>query len=417
MPVEEQPYPLPEGWKWVRGKSLFKPQKTQKPFGTEFKYIDIDAINNKNQTVQNVKLVPTVKAPIRASRFIQVGDTLFSLVRPYLKNIAYVDNSLSDAIASTGFYVCSPQLNSNPRYIFHMMTSSYVVDGLNQFMKGDNSPSIRKGDIENFLFPLPTLDVQQRIVDRIESLFAKLDEAKDKAQAALDSFETRKAAILHRAFTGELTAKWREERGIPCSSWKEDTIDSLCRSLKYGTAKKSKDSGAVVVLRMGNLQGGEISWDNLAYSDDNEDIQKYHLAAGDVLFNRTNSAELVGKTSIYRGELPAIYAGYLIKMDYKKDCLTGPYLNYVMNSQKAKAYCNFVKSDGVNQSNINAKKLGAFIIPVPSLPEQQEITRILDSLLKKEQQSKAAAEAVLAQIDLMKKAILAKAFRGELSYI
>ncbi len=101
-------------------------------------------------------------------------------------------------------------------------------------------------------------------------------------------------------------------------------------------------------------------------------------------------------------------------MDYKKDRLTGSYLNYVMNSHKAKEYCNNVKRDGVNQSNINAKKLGAFVIPVPSLPEQQEIVRILDNLLAKEQQVKEAAENVLNQIELMKKAILAKAFRGEL---
>lgn len=83
-------------------------------------------------------------------------------------------------------------------------------------------------------------------------------------------------------------------------------------SLKYGTAKKSDASGNVVVLRMGNLQQGEIDWSDLAYSNDPDDIEKYKLFPGDVLFNRTNSAALVGKTAIYRGEHPAIYAGYLL---------------------------------------------------------------------------------------------------------
>ena len=414
IPVEEQPYPLPEGWKWERGNSLWKPQETEKPTGEFFYYIDIDAVDNKQQKVISPKKIPLSQAPSRASRKLHEGDTIFSLVRPYLRNIAYIDEGISSCIASTGFYICSPLKSVNSRFLYWLMTSDYVVLGLNKFMKGDNSPSIRKNDIENFPFPLPPIDEQQRIVDRIESLFARLDEAKSKAEAVLDGFEIRKAAILYKAFTGELTERWREENKIQISSWKEESITSLCHSLKYGTAKKSKEIGSTVVLRMGNLQDGEIDWSNLAYSDDQDDIQKYLLFPNDVLFNRTNSSELVGKTAIYRGEYPAIYAGYLIKMNYKKNRLTGPYLNYVMNSHKAKEYCNNVKSDGVNQSNINAKKLGAFVISVPSLPEQQEIVRILDNLLAKERHIREAAENALSQIDLMKKAILARAFRGEL---
>ena len=356
IPVEEQPYPLPEGWKWERGNSLWKPQETEKPTGEFFYYIDIDAVDNKQQKVISPKKIPLSQAPSRASRKLHEGDTIFSLVRPYLRNIAYIDEDISSCIASTGFYICSPLKSVNSRFLYWLMTSDYVVLGLNKFMKGDNSPSIRKNDIENFPFPLPPIDEQQRIVDRIESLFARLDEAKSKAEAVLDGFEIRKAAILHKAFTGELTERWREENKIQISSWKEESITSLCHSLKYGTAKKSKEIGSTVVLRMGNLQDGEIDWSNLAYSDDQDDIQKYLLFPNDVLFNRTNSSELVGKTAIYRGEYPAIYAGYLIKMNYKKNRLTGPYLNYVMNSHKAKEYCNNVKSDGVNQSNINAKK-------------------------------------------------------------
>lgn len=257
-------------------------------------------------------------------------------------------------------------------------------------------------------------DILHTIVARIESLFAKLDEAKQKAQDALDSFEPRKAAILHKAFTGELTAKWRKEHGVGMESWENVSVSEICHSLKYGTAKKSSSEGTVVVIRMGNLQDGEISWDDLAYSDDEEDIEKYKLMLGDVLFNRTNSPALVGKTSIYRGEYPAIYAGYLIKLDYDHSRVIGDYLNYSLNTVSAKEYCNFVKTDGVNQSNINAQKIGAYRFDMPKINEQSEIVRRLDGLLAKEQQAKAAAEAVLDQIDLIKKAILARAFRGEL---
>lgn len=314
-------------------------------------------------------------------------------------------------------YVTSNSLIiSSPRGLMGTDCIYYLFSALNvsELISGTAQPQVTVQAFDGFPIPLSPLAEQQRIVDRIESLFAKLDEAKEKAQAVVDSFETRKAAILHKAFTGELTAKWREEHGVGMESWGKKSVGELCISLKYGTAKKSDASGNVVVLRMGNLQQGEIDWSDLAYSNDPDDIEKYKLFPGDVLFNRTNSAALVGKTAIYRGEHPAIYAGYLIKLDYDHDKIIGDYLNYALNTLDAKKYCNSVKTDGVNQSNINAKKIGAYSFNVPSIPEQEKIVSVIQKLLSKEQQSKEAAEAVLDQIDLMKKSILARAFRGEL---
>lgn len=296
------------------------------------------------------------------------------------------------------------------RYLLHYLNSFNYAG----YVNGTTRLKLTRASMDTIPIPIPPLAEQQRIVDRIESLFAKLDEAKEKAQAVVDSFETRKAAILHKAFTGELTAKWREEHGVRMESWERKSVGELCISLKYGTAKKSDASGNVVVLRMGNLQQGEIDWSDLAYSNDPDDIEKYKLFPGDVLFNRTNSAALVGKTAIYRGEHPAIYAGYLIKLDYDHDKIIGDYLNYALNTLDAKKYCNSVKTDGVNQSNINAKKIGAYSFNVPSIPEQEKIVSVIQKLLSKEQQTKEAAEIVLDQIDLMKKSILARAFRGEL---
>lgn len=266
---------------------------------------------------------------------------------------------------------------------------------------------------KNYYIPLPPLAEQQRIVDRIESLFAKLDEAKEKAQAVVEGFEDRKAAILHKAFTGELTAEWRKANGI-LSDDEAVTIESICSSLKYGTAKKSESSGEVVVIRMGNLQQGEIDWTSLVYSNDVDDNQKYRLKPGDVLFNRTNSPELVGKTAIYRGEYPAIFAGYLIKLDYDHNRVIGEYLNYILNSPEVRAYCNKVKSDGVNQSNINAKKIGAFSFRLPLIEEQQEIVSIIKTILDNDMNAKDNALQVIDHIDSMKKSILSRAFRGEL---
>ena len=164
---------LPKGWCLVKGKHIFNPMKSCKPIGETFKYIDIDAIDNKRQIISNVKILKVANAPSRASRFTQKGNVVFSLVRPYLRNIAIV--SENDCIASTGFYVCHPTEVLLPKYCYHLMISDYVINGLNEFMKGDNSPSINKGDIDNWLFPIPPLAEQKRIVSKIEEIFSQFD--------------------------------------------------------------------------------------------------------------------------------------------------------------------------------------------------------------------------------------------------
>ena len=164
---------LPKGWCLIQGKYLYKPMKSTKPKGSFFNYIDIDSIDNAKQNIDSVKVVKTENAPSRASRHTQKGDIVFSMVRPYLKNIAIVPDN--DCIASTGFYVCSPSNVEISKYCYYVMISDYTVSGLNQFMKGDNSPSINKSDIDNWLFPLPPLTEQHRIVIKIEELFAQLD--------------------------------------------------------------------------------------------------------------------------------------------------------------------------------------------------------------------------------------------------
>ena len=166
---------LPQNWIWVKGKNIFAPMKSAKPKSEEFQYIDIDSIDNKRQIISDIKTIKTVNAPSRASRYTQKNDVIFSMVRPYLRNIAKVAND--NCIASTGFYVCSsiPQI-LNPDYCYYLMISDNVVNGLNQFMKGDNSPSINKRHIDEWLFPLPPLAEQQRIVQKIEEWFSSLDD-------------------------------------------------------------------------------------------------------------------------------------------------------------------------------------------------------------------------------------------------
>ena len=171
--TEQIPFDLPDSWSWARGKSVFMPMESTKP-SSDFVYIDVDAVNNRLNIIDKPKKVRIENAPSRATRKLHKNDLLFSMVRPYLKNIALVDDIYKDAIASTGFYVITPSLGYYPMFLYYLMLSNYVVDGLNSFMKGDNSPSINNCHIENYLYPLPTIEEQQRIVEKIEQLMQLL---------------------------------------------------------------------------------------------------------------------------------------------------------------------------------------------------------------------------------------------------
>ena len=168
---EEIPFEIPNGWVWARGTTLFLPMESTKPKEEKFTYIDLDAVNNKKNNIDNPKILKSTNAPSRASRKLHTNDVLYSMVRPYLRNIALVDKKFSNAIASTGFYIITPSIALNPHFLFRLMLSSYVTDSLNLFMKGENSPSINNSHIEDFLYPLPPLAEQQRIVESIDAIF------------------------------------------------------------------------------------------------------------------------------------------------------------------------------------------------------------------------------------------------------
>ena len=175
--IEKQikiPFDLPNGWVWGRGWDCFSGMTNTIPTGIDFDYIDIDSIDNREHKITKPKHLNVSDAPSRAKRAVYTGSVLFSLVRPYLQNIARVSEKHKDCIASTGFYVCNSNGVLSSEYLFYLMISPYVINGLNQFMKGDNSPSINKDDIENWLYPIPPLEEQKRITYQIEKLLTQL---------------------------------------------------------------------------------------------------------------------------------------------------------------------------------------------------------------------------------------------------
>lgn len=431
--VKDAPYEVPDNWINVKLNSIVKFEKGKKP------KILIDDFEDKAIPYVTIKYFQTKEADqytfeTETNRLCKEDDILIVWDGA---RAGLIGTGVKGALGST---LCNIRFDDiNKKFMYYYFLSKY--DLINSNTKGTGIPHVDPSYLDTLVLSIPPLKEQQRIVDRIESLFEKLDKAKELIEEARDDFEKRKSAVLEKAFRGELTKEWRKESYINSNlmelllnqnnklkknftfseatelfelpnKWNWIKLKDCCEKFKYGTSAKSKEEGKVPVLRMGNLQEGKLDWTNLVYTSDEEEIKKYELISGDLLFNRTNSPELVGKTSIYEGEREAIYAGYLIRVRTLEG-IDSRFVNYFMNSIFAKHRCMEVKSDGVSQSNINAEKLGDFDIPLPPTEEQKEIVRILDKLLENESKIEELT-ALEKQIELIKKSILAKVFRGQL---
>lgn len=213
---------------------------------------------------------------------------------------------------------------------------------------------------------------------------------------------------------GELQKDLITKLPILPDSWAWKKLGFLTTGVEYGTSAKSSESGLIPVIRMGNLQNGGIDWSDLVYTSDFEEIEKYSLRTNDVLFNRTNSPELVGKTARYKGEQPALFAGYLIRVNQIETIALPDYVNYFLNSHIAKQYGNSVKTDGVNQSNINGEKLQNYPFPFCSIEEQSVIVEILEEKLSLTDASLQDIAVQLGKAETLRQSILKKAFSGQL---
>ncbi len=260
--------------------------------------------------------------------------------------------------------------------------------------------TLNKAKLKEMPVHFPSLIDQKRIIGILDEAFGGIATAKANAKKNLQNarslFESHLQSVL-------MNKKWR---------WK--TLGDLCDGVEYGSSSKSKKEGKVPVLRMGNIQNGKLDWENLAYSDDKEEIKKYLLKHNDVLFNRTNSPELVGKTAIYKSEMPAIFAGYLIRIQRKEDLLDADYLNYFLNSQIALDYGKTVTISSVNQANINGTKLKDYPIPAPPILEQRNIVKKLNSVATETDHLIHLYERKLSALEGLKRSLLHQAFAGKL---
>lgn len=328
-------------------------------------------------------------------------DLLYGRLRPYLNKHDVVT---FDGICSTDILVFRFKNKITAKYINYYFDTvdfiKYVVKNSN----GINLPRVSAKEIGLYKIKLPPINEQQRIVNIIESLFVKLDRAKELIENTLAQFEENKMAILHKAFTGELTAKWRKENNIDLSSWKKCELKEVFKVVKDKYNPQTENQ-IVNYIGLENIETskGIISKNN---SSEVKSI-KTKFKKDDVLY---------GKLRPYLNKHDVVNFDGICSTDilvFRFDNInTAKYINYYFNLPMFIQYA-VENSSGINLPRVSEKTISKYKISLPIIEEQQEIVNILDRLLAKYNKIKNL-EQQLEKIELLKKAILAKAFRGEL---
>ncbi|MDL2339607.1 MAG: restriction endonuclease subunit S [Pseudomonadota bacterium] len=334
-----------------------------------------------------------------ASYVLKAGDLVVGR-RGEIGRCAVVGPDQAGWVCGTGCFFISPRSTTNPHFLARLLRSPLYRDQLERASTGTTMKNISNTTLAELPVALPPIDEQRRIVAILDEAFEGLATANANAEKSLQN--------ARNIFDRHLLSVLLDKR------WKWATLGDLCTAVEYGSSAKSKAESGVPVLRMGNIQDGRLDWGNLVYTDNQDEIKKYLLKHNDVLFNRTNSPELVGKTAIYKSEMPAIFAGYLIRIHHKVDHLDAEFLTYFLNSQVALDYGNTVVISSVNQANINGTKLKSYPIPMPSLIEQQTIVTKLNELATETQRLARLYRQKLTALDELKKSLLHQAFTGAL---
>ncbi|GAB6459509.1 restriction endonuclease subunit S [Bacillus cereus] len=456
---KEQPYEVPENWMWTTIQQVVPSMKARDPKKLKskmFHYIDVDAVDNKKQVVTNVKELRVSEAPSRARRRVNKGDVIISLVRPYLKNIAIISEQDESLVASTAFYVNSPTEVLTSQYLYNYLRTECSTQYLIANTKGDNSPSVRSTDYEKMPIPIPPIDEQERIVEKVERLLKKIEEAKMLIEEAKETFELRRVAILDKAFRGELTKKWREQHKVESAKLRYEKIkkgrlavvesnrelkdvvqmfeeyeqsfnganewlylkaNMFCYNINCGRTPSAfiEEAGEVPFLKVYNIVNNKIQFDYkpqfIPKNIHNEKLAKSRLYPNDVIMN------IVGPPLRKVALIPSDYQEWNMNQAIVRfrpiNGISPKFIYYCLQYDKTLDAVISETRGVVGQSNISINQSRNLVMPIPSTEEQNEIVRILDSILEKEE-SYLQYTNQQENLDALKSSILSKAFRGEL---
>jgi len=255
--------------------------------------------------------------------------------------------------------------------------------------------------------PLPPLAEQKRIAGIVREQLAAVERARMAAEARLEAIKALSAAFLRNVFP---------QTGKPLpNGWRWVKLGDISDGPgQYGTSTKSNgEKRGLPVLGMYHIHEGNIRWENLSYVDLEPDkMARYILHEGDLLFNRTNSAELVGKTAVYDRDTPAVFASYLIRFRVLAGTTAPYFVSTYINSHEGRSFIEKNMARAIGQVNISASTMRAMPIPLPLLPVQKDIVRILKERMTVTEKARAAAEEELATTNALPAAILRRAFSG-----
>lgn len=421
VPENQWPYILPENWCWTRLGKITNIVGGGTPSSSKKEYYDngtipwlspADLSGYSDIYISRGQKNITELGLSKSSARLMPKDTVLLSSRAPIGYVAIASNSIS---TNQGFKNFLPSDAFYSRFLYWYLKSSKSL--LESYASGTTFLELSGSKASMVEFPLPPLPEQKRIVHRIESLFAKLDEAKEKIQQVLDGAEMRKAAILHKAFTGELTKNWRKENGISEDSWVEYTLQSVCTmKITDGTHKtptySDKENG-VVFLSAKDITSGEINWENTKYITSELHKELYSRLApqiNDILLAKngtTGVAALVKEDKVFD-----IYVT-LALLRPNVEIVIPEYLLNIINSPLCKVQFN-ENLTGIGVPNLHLRDIKDVKIKVPSISEQEIISDKVEMLLANEGMVTKNCLKQIEVIDTMKKSILAKAFRGEL---
>lgn len=424
VPAEEQPYEVPENWVWVRLGSLADVKGGKRlPKGTTFSenitkhpYIRVTDFNAIGVSLEGLKYIDE-DVYEKISRYTISSDDIYVSIAGSIGKVGIIPSCIDGANLTENAAKITNIKGINQKYLCLFLKSEFAQYQMQSATIATTQAKLALFRIESLTFPLPPLSEQQRIVERIEELFAKLDEAKERLQEVANSFAVRKAAILHKAFTGELTKQWRRENGVSDESWEEKKLGEVCSVNPRKIDAKNLDDNlevsfipmAAVSDVLGEIVNPEVK--NL------EDVRTgfTNFAEGDVIFAKITPCMENGKSAVVGPLLNDIGYGstefYVLRC---KEELYNKYLYHMVRNTTFRAEAKAVMTGAVGQQRVPKTFLQEYQLLLPTIPEQHEIVRLIDDLLARERSAQQAAEQALASIDLMKKSILARAFRGEL---
>ena len=402
VPESEQPYPVPENWCWVTLGNITQIIGGGTPssgnpdyYGGSIPWISPADLSNYNDMYisKGAKNITELGLEKSSARMLPKNTVCLSSRAP----IGYVAIAANPLSTNQGFKSFLPSASFLPQFLYWYLKGNREL--LERRASGTTFLELSGSKAATIEFPIAPIPEQQRIVDRIESLFAKLDEAKEKAQAVVDGFEDRKAAILHKAFTGELTGEWRKQNHIDNSKWEIKPLSSITYNHDSKRIPLSKEERA-------NL---DRKYDYYGASGVIDQVDRY-LFDGKFLLIGEDGANLVTRSKpiafIAEGQYWVNNHAHILSTT---DEILMEFLCYYINSISLLPYVT-----GSAQPKMTQAKMNTIPIPVPTIKEQKEIVQVLNNLVDKMSQAMEAAEQVLDQIDAMKKSILARAFRGEL---